>query len=100
MSRHAVRMGPPKVAYTLQEAATATGLSVASLTRAMHTSGPKAPIPRLRAKRVGNRYLILATDLQAGLEARPDVGDGPAWLPDDEPRRVDLRALRPRRSRG
>ncbi|MBB2921285.1 AlpA family transcriptional regulator [Cellulomonas cellasea] len=62
-----------KLAYTLQEAAKATGLSEATIRRALHTIDPRSFPPPLRGERAGYRFLILDVDLRAWLEQLPDV---------------------------
>ncbi|MGN8245283.1 helix-turn-helix domain-containing protein [Cellulomonas soli] len=59
--------------YTLVEAATATGVSAATLRRAIHTSDYRYFPPPLRAKLAGRKYLILVKDLDAWLESLPDA---------------------------
>jgi hypothetical protein len=64
---------PPVVAYTLVDAAQASGVSVDTLRKALHTTDPRSYPPPLRAKRAGKRYLILADELERWLESLPDA---------------------------
>jgi hypothetical protein len=68
---------PQKVAYTLAEAAEATGLSRATLHRAIHTTDPRSFPPPMWAKRAGTdgrgKYLIPAKELERWVESLPDA---------------------------
>src|SRR5665647_359560 len=83
--RHAVGMDRsedrdvvlPKLAFTIKEAERSTGISAATITRAIHTTDPWSFPPPLHAKRAGSRYLVLSTDLIVWLESFRDADDEP-----------------------
>lgn len=66
-----------KLAYTLDEAADATGFSVKTLRRAIGSTDPAAFPPPLDAKRAGDApnapYRILAPALVAWLDSMKDA---------------------------
>lgn len=67
----------PKLAFTIKEAERSTGISAATITRAIHTTDPWSFPPPLHAKRAGSRYLVLTTDLMVWLESLRDADDEP-----------------------
>lgn len=64
---------PGKVAYTVDEAADATSLSVSTVRRALRSTDPSAFPPPLRAKRAGTKQLIEADELRRWVASFPDA---------------------------
>lgn len=64
-----------RVAYSVEEAATATSMSVSTIRRALRSTDPAAFPPPLRAKKAGlkGKLLIPATELSRWLESLPDA---------------------------
>lgn len=68
----------PQVAYTVREAADATGMSEHTIRRAIHATDPAAfPPPLVGAKRAGEgrnaSYRIPAKALEAWIDSFPDA---------------------------
>ncbi len=63
-----------RLTYSVDEAAIAAGTSRARILQAIHAA-ERTPIgvPRLRAKQMGRRFVILAKDLEEWLESLPDA---------------------------
>lgn len=67
-------MTTQQLAYSVTEAARATGLSERTISRACKATDAKAAgLPLLASKRVGSKRLILATDLQQWLRDLQDA---------------------------
>lgn len=62
-------MADQHLAYTIEEAAAATGVSTSTIRKAINTIN-ETP---LRAKRVGKKLLIMHDDLVRWLESLPDA---------------------------
>lgn len=58
------------IAYNLQRASELTGLSVDFLRRAIKAIDPALHLP---ARLAGSRYVILASDLEEWMRARPEA---------------------------
>ena len=60
---------PGQLAYSIKQAAAATGVSATSITRAIHRTDSQA----LPAKLFGNRYLIQRSALEQWISRLPDA---------------------------
>jgi len=68
----------PQIAYSVEDAAKAVAQSVATIRRAIHTTGVDKDgnatfPPPLKAKRAGNKLLIPADELRAWVASLPDA---------------------------
>lgn len=58
---------------SLKEASRYAGVSEDVLKRAIHSVAGTGDLPPLRARMVGNRYLVLAHELDAWLDSLPEA---------------------------
>lgn len=62
------------LAYSVEEAATATSMSVSTIRRALRSTDPAAFPPPLRAKKADGRLVIEATELRTWVAGLPKAG--------------------------